>query len=140
MQEHRSFTQQPGTGIYIMKKTLKLFGISFLGGIVIAGIAAFVQAVIIKAEVDSYTKFISNCTFFSTLAYVLCMMYVVLEKNDVIRTVRYIKTARKAEKEGAEPPYKTLEEYKEANPRKDFPDYIIWLPMLVFLILTVVWM
>ena len=123
-----------------MKKDLKLLGFSFAGGIVIAGIAAIIQALLVKGEISSYTKFISNCTFFSTLAYVLCMIYVVLEKNNVISNIRYIRMTKKAMKEGTVPPYQSLEEYHESVPKSDFPDFVIWLPMLVFFVLTVIWM
>ena len=123
-----------------MKNSLKLLGISFAGGIVISGIAAIIQAVIVKGEVSSYTKFISNCTFFSTAVYVLCMMYVVLEKNNVISNIKFIKITRKAKKEGVEPTYSSPEEYRKSVKQDRFPAYVIWLPMIIFFIITVIWM
>ena len=123
-----------------MKKTLTLLGISFIGGIVIAGIAAIIQAVIVKGEISSYTKFISNCTFFSTAAYVLCMIYIVLEKNDVISNIKFIIITRRAVKKGDEPPYKSLEEYHASVQRAGIPAFVFWLPMILFFIITVLWM
>ena len=123
-----------------MKKNLKLLGISFAGGLAIAGIAAIIQALIVKGEISSVTKFISNCTFFSTAAYVLCMMYVVLQKNNVITNLKYINMVKKAQKEGAKPPYRSLEEYQASVPQSSFQAFVFWFPMIVFFILTVIWM
>lgn len=123
-----------------MKKKLLLLGISFAGGLVVAGIAAVIQALILKGQISSYTKFISNCTFFSTAAYVLCMLYIVLDKNKVFSVLKYIRLTKKAAKEGTDPPYRSLEEYQASVPESGFPAFVIWLPMLIFFVLTVLWM
>lgn len=123
-----------------MKKALIKLGLSIAAGIGVAGITAIIQAIIVKWEVVSVTKFVSNCTFFSTVMYLLCMMYIVLEKQDVISNIKYIRMVKTARKKGVKPAYASLDEYHASLQPFSFPTYIIWIPMIAFFILTVVWM
>lgn len=120
----------------VIKKGLIQLGISVAGGIVIGLITALIQGLILQWSITNVPKFISNCTFFITVAYFICMVYIALRKQNILSVFQYKRILKDAKKTGTKPRYDSYEKYVESIPELPFPAFVIWLPMIAAFIIT----